>query len=161
MCVARISTFLSIDPTYLYLELSGCDPNGELSDSGRYTFLPPTLSSNAARICMLAFRLTQVHTKHSCFGSTCIKSLGGKVTPACHKCGAPMDTARHTLKEWAAWRFCRASSTPCSQWEVLIHRGFLMRGGHGTKGNCRAAERVQRPCWHPRQRRRKCGASSS
>ncbi|CAH2093259.1 unnamed protein product [Euphydryas editha] len=52
---------------------------------------------------VLTFRLTQVLTGHGCFGKYLHQIARREVTPACHECGAPIDTARHTLEECAAW----------------------------------------------------------
>ncbi|XP_046968246.1 uncharacterized protein LOC124535889 [Vanessa cardui] len=51
----------------------------------------------------LTFRLTQVLTGHGCFGKYLHKIVRREITPACHACGAPVDTACHTLMECAAW----------------------------------------------------------
>ncbi|XP_045455288.1 uncharacterized protein LOC123664966 [Melitaea cinxia] len=52
---------------------------------------------------VLTFRLTQVLTGHGCFGKYLHQIARREATPACHECGAPIDTARHTLEEYAAW----------------------------------------------------------
>ncbi|XP_045454213.1 uncharacterized protein LOC123663589 [Melitaea cinxia] len=52
---------------------------------------------------VLTFRLTQVLTGHGCFGKYLHQIARREATPACHECGAPIDTARHTLEECAAW----------------------------------------------------------
>lgn len=52
---------------------------------------------------VLTFRLSQVLTGHGCFGKYLHKIARREATPACHECGAPVDSARHTLEECAAW----------------------------------------------------------
>ena len=51
----------------------------------------------------LTFRVVQVLTGHGCFGKYLHRIAGREATPACHECDAPVDTARHTLEECAAW----------------------------------------------------------
>ncbi|CAH2096595.1 unnamed protein product [Euphydryas editha] len=52
---------------------------------------------------VLTFRMTQVLNGHGCFGKYLHKIARREVTPAYHECGAPIDTARHTLEQCAAW----------------------------------------------------------
>ncbi|XP_039755232.1 uncharacterized protein LOC120630148 [Pararge aegeria] len=53
----------------------------------------------------LSYRLVQVLTGHGCF--CCCKYLHGiarrEVSPICHECGAPEDTALHTMALCASW----------------------------------------------------------
>lgn len=51
----------------------------------------------------LTFRLVQVLSGHGCFGKYLHHIARREATPACHECGAPEDTALHTLEECAAW----------------------------------------------------------
>ncbi|CAH2097999.1 unnamed protein product [Euphydryas editha] len=51
----------------------------------------------------LTFRLVQVLSGHGCFGKYLHKIARREATPACHACGAPEDTALHTLEVCAAW----------------------------------------------------------
>nr|XP_034830833.1 uncharacterized protein LOC117987875 [Maniola hyperantus] len=51
----------------------------------------------------LTYRLVQVLTGHGCFGKYLHQIARREVNPACHECGAPSDTAQHTLMECAAW----------------------------------------------------------
>ncbi|XP_064076358.1 uncharacterized protein LOC135194639 [Vanessa tameamea] len=50
------------------------------------------------------FRMTQVLTMHGCFGKYLHGIARREVSTSCHECGAPDDTAHHTLSECAAWR---------------------------------------------------------
>nr|XP_034824784.1 uncharacterized protein LOC117982529 [Maniola hyperantus] len=52
---------------------------------------------------VLTYRLVQVLTGHGCFGKYLHQIARPEETPACHECGAPEDTAYHTLVECAAW----------------------------------------------------------
>ncbi|CAH2104358.1 unnamed protein product [Euphydryas editha] len=52
---------------------------------------------------VLTFRLSQVLTGHGCFGKYLHQIARREATPACHECGAPIDSARHILEECAAW----------------------------------------------------------
>nr|XP_034827101.1 uncharacterized protein LOC117984586 [Maniola hyperantus] len=52
---------------------------------------------------VLTYRLVQVLTGHGCFGKYLHQIARREETPACHECGAPEDTAYHTLVECAAW----------------------------------------------------------
>ncbi|XP_064073448.1 uncharacterized protein LOC135193703 [Vanessa tameamea] len=49
--------------------------------------------------------MTQVLTGcvHGCFGKYLHGIARREVSPSCHECGAPIDTAHHTLSECAAW----------------------------------------------------------
>ncbi|KAJ0169368.1 hypothetical protein K1T71_015252 [Dendrolimus kikuchii] len=51
----------------------------------------------------LTYRLTQILTGHGCFGKYLHQTAGREPTPECAECGAPSDTAYHTLVECAAW----------------------------------------------------------
>ncbi|XP_064074654.1 uncharacterized protein LOC135193962 [Vanessa tameamea] len=51
----------------------------------------------------LSFRLMQVLTGHGCFGRYLHRIARREMTPSCHECGAPSDTARHTLIKCSAW----------------------------------------------------------
>ncbi|CAH2094760.1 unnamed protein product [Euphydryas editha] len=53
----------------------------------------------------LTFRLTQVLTRHGCFGDYLCRTAQREPTPECHDCGAAVDSAQHTLEvspRWAA-----------------------------------------------------------
>jgi len=50
----------------------------------------------------IPFRTAQVLTEHGCFGFY-LRRIGRERTAECHHCGAPEDTARHTLEECRAW----------------------------------------------------------
>ncbi|XP_045446886.1 uncharacterized protein LOC123655092 [Melitaea cinxia] len=52
---------------------------------------------------VLSFRLTQVLTRHGCFSKYLHQIVGREATPACHTCGEPSVTARHTLEDCIAW----------------------------------------------------------
>lgn len=52
---------------------------------------------------LLTFRLVQVLSGHGCFGKYLYQIARREATPACHECGAPEDTALHTLEVCAAW----------------------------------------------------------
>ncbi|CAH2096937.1 unnamed protein product [Euphydryas editha] len=52
---------------------------------------------------VLTFRLSQVLTGHGCFGKYLHQIARREATPACHECGAPIDSARHILEECTAW----------------------------------------------------------
>ncbi|XP_064076849.1 uncharacterized protein LOC135194808 [Vanessa tameamea] len=51
----------------------------------------------------LTFRMTQVLTGHGFFGKYLHGIARREVSHSCHECGAPVDTAYHTLRECAAW----------------------------------------------------------
>lgn len=51
----------------------------------------------------LTFRLTRVLTGHGCFGKYLHQVARCEETPGCYECGAPVDTASHTLEECPAW----------------------------------------------------------
>ncbi|XP_047537828.1 uncharacterized protein LOC125071551 [Vanessa atalanta] len=50
-----------------------------------------------------SFRLTQVLTGHGCLGRYLHRIARREMTSSCHECGAPSDTALHTLIEFSAW----------------------------------------------------------
>jgi len=50
----------------------------------------------------IPFRTTQILTGHGCFGAFLCR-IGRDRTTECHYCGAPDDTAWHTLAECQAW----------------------------------------------------------
>jgi len=50
----------------------------------------------------LPYRTTQVFTGHGCFGEF-LCWINRERTTGCHHCGAPEDTAQHTLEESPAW----------------------------------------------------------
>jgi len=50
----------------------------------------------------IPFRTTQILTGHGCFGAFLCR-IGRDRTTECHHCGAPNDTAWHTLAECQAW----------------------------------------------------------
>ena len=52
---------------------------------------------------VLTFRLVQVLTGHGCFGKYLHQIARREVSPACHECNAPVDSAHHTLAECPAW----------------------------------------------------------
>ncbi|XP_064074329.1 uncharacterized protein LOC135193889 [Vanessa tameamea] len=52
----------------------------------------------------LTFRMTvQVLTGHGCFGKYLHGIVRREVSPSCYECGAPVDTAHHSLSECTAW----------------------------------------------------------
>jgi len=50
----------------------------------------------------IPYRSTQLLTGHGCFGEF-LCWIGRERTKGCHHCGAPEDTAQHTLEECPAW----------------------------------------------------------
>lgn len=54
------------------------------------------------------FRLTQVLTRHGCFGKYLHQIVSREATPACHTCGEPSDTACHTRGLCCLGRPCAA-----------------------------------------------------
>jgi hypothetical protein len=54
----------------------------------------------------LTYRLVQVLTGHGCFGEY-LHRIGREPMMVCHHCGAPMDSAEHTLLECPAWEGAR------------------------------------------------------
>lgn len=56
----------------------------------------------------LSFRMVQVLSGHGCFGKYLHHIAGREPTAECHQCGAPEDTARHTLVDCAGWAQERA-----------------------------------------------------
>ena len=58
------------------------------------------------RFGLLTLRLVQVLTGHGCFGEY-LHRIGREPTTVCHHCGAPMDSAEHTLLECPAWEGAR------------------------------------------------------
>ncbi|RVE40273.1 hypothetical protein evm_015077, partial [Chilo suppressalis] len=58
----------------------------------------------------LTFRMVQILTGHGCFGHYLHRVARREETPQCHHCGAPDDTAEHTLLECPAWRHQRPLS---------------------------------------------------
>jgi len=48
------------------------------------------------------YRTTQILTGHGCFGEF-LRWIDRERTAECHHCGAPEDTAQHTLEECPAW----------------------------------------------------------
>jgi hypothetical protein len=52
----------------------------------------------------LTYRLVQVLTGHGCFGHYLHRVANREESPRCHHCGAPDDTADHTLIVCSAWR---------------------------------------------------------
>ncbi|XP_039306735.1 uncharacterized protein LOC120358083 [Solenopsis invicta] len=50
----------------------------------------------------LTYRLGQVLTGHGCFGEH-LHRIGREPTATCHHCGAPVDSADHTLLECPTW----------------------------------------------------------
>lgn len=58
---------------------------------------------------VLSYHLTQLLTGHGCFGGYLCEVVGREPTPACHHCGAPMDTAAHTFQACPAWNDARAA----------------------------------------------------
>ncbi|KAJ0176354.1 hypothetical protein K1T71_007533 [Dendrolimus kikuchii] len=46
---------------------------------------------------------SDILTGHGCFGKYLHRTAGREPTPECKHCGAPEDTAIHTLTECAAW----------------------------------------------------------
>ncbi|XP_063539376.1 uncharacterized protein LOC134748513 [Cydia strobilella] len=46
--------------------------------------------------------MVQILTDHGCFGKY-LRRIEREESPMCHECGAPVDTARHTLEECPAW----------------------------------------------------------
>lgn len=52
----------------------------------------------------VTFHLTQILTGHGCFGRYLCKVAGRELTPECHHCGYPEDTAEHTLMYCPSWR---------------------------------------------------------
>ena len=55
----------------------------------------------------LTYRVTQVLTGHGCFGEY-LHRIGTEESPQCHKCGAELDTAQHTLEDCPAFDELRA-----------------------------------------------------
>ncbi|KAJ0169141.1 hypothetical protein K1T71_014949 [Dendrolimus kikuchii] len=51
----------------------------------------------------LTYRMVQILTGHGCFGKYLHRVAGREPNPECKHCGAPLDTAVHTLVECAAW----------------------------------------------------------
>ncbi|CAF4921474.1 unnamed protein product [Pieris macdunnoughi] len=51
----------------------------------------------------VSFRMAQMLSGHGCFGRFLHKVAGRETYPICHHCGAPEDTAEHTLAECATW----------------------------------------------------------
>lgn len=51
----------------------------------------------------LTYRLVQVLSGHGCFGKYLHQIARREPTPVCHECGAPEDTALHTLVSCSAW----------------------------------------------------------
>ncbi|XP_039762491.1 uncharacterized protein LOC120635539 [Pararge aegeria] len=51
----------------------------------------------------LTYRLVQVLTGHGCFGNYLHGIARREASPICHECGAPEDTALHTLALCASW----------------------------------------------------------
>ncbi|XP_063619672.1 uncharacterized protein LOC134792333 [Cydia splendana] len=58
----------------------------------------------------VTFRLAQVMTGHGCFGHYLCR-IKREANPACHECGAPDDTAQHTLEECSRWAVERRTMT--------------------------------------------------
>jgi len=50
----------------------------------------------------ISFRSAQVFTGHGCFGEF-LSWIGRERTADCHHCGAPEDTAQHTVEECPSW----------------------------------------------------------
>jgi len=50
----------------------------------------------------IPFQITQILTGHGCFGAFLCR-IGRDRTTECHHCGAPDDTAWHTLAECQTW----------------------------------------------------------
>ncbi|KAJ0171231.1 hypothetical protein K1T71_012781 [Dendrolimus kikuchii] len=53
----------------------------------------------------------EILTGHGCFGKYLHHTAGRESSPDCKQCGAPLDTAIHTLVECAAWGPQRHSLT--------------------------------------------------
>jgi len=50
----------------------------------------------------ISYRSAQLITGHGCFGEF-LQWIGRERTTECHHCGAPVDTAQHTLEDCPAW----------------------------------------------------------